>query len=74
MDFFRNYMDCNICNYRCIYENNNKKNKINKVRQGIIAYEDRNPDFEIGFETPDASSYAHVVNEKNKKRTIIRMF
>ena len=48
-----------------------KKNKINKVRQGIIAYEDRNPDFEIGFETPDASSYAHVVNEKNKKRTII---
>ena len=48
-----------------------KKNKINKVRQGIIAYEDREPDFEIGFETPDASSYAHMVNEKNKKRIII---
>ena len=39
------------------------KNKIKKVRQGMIAYENIKPDYEIGFESPDANSYAHVVNE-----------
>ena len=43
-----------------------KQKKINKVRQGLIAYENRKPDYEIGFENSDASSYAHVVNEKHK--------
>lgn len=43
-----------------------KQKKINKVRQGLIAYENRKPDYEIGFESPDANSYAHVVNEKHK--------
>lgn len=37
--------------------------EITKVRQGIIAYEETEPDYEIGFESPDASSYAHVINE-----------
>ena len=39
--------------------------QIKKVRQGLIAYENVEPDYEIGFEEPvDMSSYAHVVNEK----------
>ena len=39
--------------------------QIKKVRQGLIAYENVEPDYEIGFEKPvDMSSYAHVVNEK----------
>lgn len=38
--------------------------QIEKVRQGLIAYENVEPDYEIGFEEPiDMSSYAHVVQE-----------
>lgn len=38
--------------------------QIEKVRQGLIAYENNEPDYEIGFEKPvDMSSYAHVVNK-----------
>jgi hypothetical protein len=39
--------------------------QIKKVRQGLIAYEENKPDYEIGFEKPvDMSSYAHVVENK----------
>lgn len=39
--------------------------QLKKVRQGIIAYEENKPDYEIGFEEPvDMSSYAHVVENK----------
>lgn len=37
--------------------------EIKKVRQGMIAYEEHEPDYEIGFEGPDASDYAHVITE-----------
>lgn len=41
-----------------------KKNKnIRKVRQGMIAYEEHKPDYEIGFEEGDISPYAHVIKE-----------
>ena len=36
---------------------------MNKVRQGMIAYESRQPDYTIGFETGDISPYAHIVDE-----------
>lgn len=46
--------------------------QIEKVRQGLIAYENIEPDYEIGFEEPvDMSSYAHVVNENTKHRSIL---
>ena len=39
--------------------------QIKKVRQGLIAYEENKPDYEIGFEKPvDMSSYAHVIENK----------
>ena len=39
--------------------------QLKKVRQGIIAYEENKPDYEIGFEKPvDMSSYAHIVENK----------
>lgn len=39
--------------------------QLKKVRQGIIAYEENKPDYEIGFEKPvDMSSYAHVIENK----------
>ena len=41
----------------------NNKVKVNKVRQGMIAYESRQPDYTIGFETGDISPYAHIVDE-----------
>jgi len=37
--------------------------EIKKVRQGMIAYEEHEPDYEIGFEGPDASDYAHIISE-----------
>ena len=40
-----------------------KTRKINKVRQGLIAYENRKPDYEIGFEKGDLSPYAHILKE-----------
>lgn len=49
--------------YRSLRDVIKEGKEIKKVRQGMIAYENAEPDFEIGFETPDASSYAHVVNE-----------
>ena len=46
--------------------------QIEKVRQGLIAYENSEPDYEIGFEEPvDMSSYAHVVNENIIHRSIL---
>ena len=46
--------------------------QLKKVRQGLIAYENTEPDYEIGFEEPvDMSSYAHVVNEGNAYRTLL---
>lgn len=47
--------------------------QIKKVRQGIIAYEENKPDYEIGFEGAPPSEYAHVVptvlkeNQNDKK-------
>ena len=37
--------------------------EITKVRQGMIAYEEIEPDYEIGFEEGDISPYAHVITE-----------
>ena len=37
--------------------------EIKKVRQGMIAYEEHEPDYEIGFEEDDLSPYAHVITE-----------
>lgn len=37
--------------------------EIKKVRQGMIAYEEYEPDYEIGFEEGDISPYAHVITE-----------
>lgn len=46
--------------------------QLKKVRQGLIAYENTEPDYEIGFEEPvDMSSYVHVVNEGNAYRTVL---
>ena len=46
--------------------------QLKKVRQGIIAYEENKPDYEIGFEKPvDMSSYAHVIEENSMGFTIL---
>ena len=37
--------------------------QVEKVRQGLIAYESNKPDCEIGFEKPVDMYYTHVVNE-----------
>ena len=37
--------------------------QIKKVRQGLIAYENVEPDYEIGFEGTPPSDYAHVISE-----------
>lgn len=44
--------------------------EIKKVRQGMIAYEEVEPDYEIAFEGPDASDYAHVVNEETNPEDV----
>lgn len=44
--------------------------EIKKVRQGMIAYEEHKPDYEIGFEKGDLSPYAHVVNEETNPEDI----
>lgn len=38
--------------------------QIKKVRQGLIAYEENKPDYEIGFEGTPPSDYAHVIENK----------
>lgn len=46
--------------------------QLKKVRQGLIAYEENKPDYEIGFEKPvDMSSYAHVI-EENKVPVVLK--
>ena len=43
---------------------------ITKVRQGMIAYESNEPDYEIGFEKGDLCPYAHVVNEETNPEDV----
>ena len=44
--------------------------EITKVRQGIIAYEQNEPDYEICFEEGDLSPYAHIVNEETNPEDV----
>lgn len=42
--------------------------QIKKVRQGLIAYENTEPDYEIGFEGTPPSDYAHVIQENQNDK------
>lgn len=74
VEYYINSTNCKL--KKCVsMKNENKKQRkktiiiseeqIKKVRQGLIAYEENKPDYEIGYEKPtDMSAYAHVTNRQ----------